>query len=120
MARTVLLVDDHAGFRAQARILLTSVGFDVVGEAEDAGQALTAARELQPHVVLLDIQLPDGSGFDVARALLDAEDAPVVILISSREASDYGARIHRSGARGFITKTELSAGAIAALIEEDR
>ena len=116
MGPTVLIVDDHAGFRAQARILLTSAGFAVVGEAAGARQALTSARELRPHIVLLDIQLRDGSGFDVARALVDGDDAPVVILISSREASDYGARVENSGAQGFISKADLSGAAITALV----
>ena len=120
MARTVLVVDDHAGFRAQARLLLAAAGFDVVGEAGDATEALTEARKLHPHVVLLDIQLPDGNGFDVARALLDDGDPPAVILVSSREGSDYGSQITRSGARGFISKADLSAQALAALLQGDR
>src|SRR6266545_1405264 len=117
MARPVLVVDDHAGFRAQARALLAAAGFDVVGEAGDATGALTAARTLRPHVVLLDIQLPDGNGFDVTRALLDDGDPPAVILVSSREAADYGTQIIRSKARGFISKADLSAQAVAALLE---
>ena len=120
MARTVLVVDDHAGFRAQARALLAAAGFDVVGEAEDATGALTAARTLRPHVVLLDIQLPDGNGFDVARALLDDGDPPAVILVSSREAADYGTQVTRWRARGFIFKADLSAQALAALLQGDR
>lgn len=119
MAATVLLVDDHAGFRAQARALLAGAGFDVVAEAEDAAGALTATRTFRPQVILLDIQLPDESGFEVARAILQEGDPPIVILVSSREASDYGSRIDRSGARGFITKAELSAAAIDALVRED-
>ena len=64
---TLLIVDDHAGFRALARRLLGSGGFDVVGEAADGRAAVTAARELRPDVVLLDIQLPDIDGFEVLR-----------------------------------------------------
>jgi DNA-binding NarL/FixJ family response regulator len=120
MAATVLLVDDHAGFRAQAHALLSAAGFDVVAEAEDAAGAVAAAATFRPQVVLLDIQLPDGSGFEVARAILEGDDPPIVILISSRDATDYGARIGRSGARGFISKAELSGAAIEALIGEDR
>jgi DNA-binding NarL/FixJ family response regulator len=119
MVATVLLVDDHAGFRAQARVLLAAAGFDVVAEAEDAAGALETARSLLPEVILLDVQLPDGNGFDLARAILDGDDPPIVILISSREAADYGTQIDRSGARGFISKTELSVGAITALVRGD-
>ncbi len=120
MAATVLLVDDHVGFRAQARVLLADAGFDVIAEAEDAAGALTAAKTHRPQFILLDVQLPDGSGFEAARAILEADDPPVDILISSREASDYGTRINRSGARGFISKADLSAAAIRALLSEAR
>jgi DNA-binding NarL/FixJ family response regulator len=116
MVATVLLVDDHAGFRAQARALLAAAGLEVVAEAEDATSALETATSLRPDVILLDVQLPDGNGFDVAHAVVDGDDPPIVILISSREAADYGTRIDRSGARGFIHKAELSVAAIKALV----
>jgi DNA-binding NarL/FixJ family response regulator len=119
MVATVLLVDDHAGFRAQARVLLAAAGLEVVAEAEDAASALETATTLRPDVILLDVQLPDGNGFDVARAVLDGADPPIVILISSREAVDYGTRIDRSGARGFIPKAELSVAAIKALLRRE-
>ena len=69
MATTVLIVDDHPGFRASARMLLEAEGFDVVGEAGDGRSGLDAAAELRPDVVLLDIQLPDMDGFAVAAGL---------------------------------------------------
>lgn len=116
MVATALLVDDHAGFRAQARALLVAAGFRVIAEAKDAASALETAMTMRPDVILLDVQLPDGNGFDVARAVLDGDDPPIVILISSREAADYGTRIDRSGARGFISKAELSLAAIKALL----
>ena len=118
MGPTVLIVDDHAGFRAQARQLLERAGYQVVGEAEDGASSVAAAGQLRPDVVLLDVQLPDLIGFDVARRILEGDDPPAIILVSSREASDYGGRVDRSGARGFISKTELSAGALAALLQE--
>jgi DNA-binding NarL/FixJ family response regulator len=68
MARTVLIVDDHAPFRALARALLQLEDFEVVGEAADALSALDAVRQLRPNVVLLDIQLPDLDGFEVPPA----------------------------------------------------
>ncbi len=117
MARSVLIVDDHPGFRAQARALLAAAGYDVVGEAADGQSGVRVARDLSPDVVLLDVQLPDLTGFEVVRLVRDAPDPPVVVLISSREAADYGRRIERSGARGFISKAELSARALAAVLE---
>ena len=59
MAWSLLIVDDHAGFRAGARALLQVDGFEVLGEAPDGESALEAARRLRPRVVLLDIQLPE-------------------------------------------------------------
>jgi DNA-binding NarL/FixJ family response regulator len=118
VATTVVLVDDHTGFRMQARALLAAAGYDVVGEAADGASALAAVRALDPDVVVLDVQLPDVDGFEVARAIHEDPDPPAIILISSREASDYGGRIGRSPARGFVSKTELSARALAALLED--
>src|SRR4249919_113986 len=115
--QTVLVVDDHPSFRASARAVLESEGYDVVGEAEDGASALAAIAELQPQVVLLDVQLPDMTGFDVCAALESRNgSAPIVILVSSRDASDYGDLVSASGARGFVPKAELSGEAISALL----
>jgi DNA-binding NarL/FixJ family response regulator len=112
----VLIVDDHAGFRAQARTLLESEGFDVVGEADDAESALAAARELTPDVVLVDIQLPDRDGFELAKQLTSNGAGPAVVFISSRDAADFGSLVHSCGARGFIAKDELSGDRLRALL----
>ena len=111
---TILIVDDHPSFRRCARALLEADGFSVVGEAEDGGEALTAIDSLQPDVVLLDIQLPDMDGFTVLEQL--GTDAPQVVLVSSREASDYNGLIRSSGARGFIAKADLSGAAVRILL----
>jgi DNA-binding NarL/FixJ family response regulator len=116
MARTVLIVDDHAPFRALARALLQLEGFEVVGEAGDALSALDAVGRLRPNVVLLDIQLPDLDGFEVARRLAQAGDAPAIVLVSSRDRSAYRRRLAESAARGFIAKSDLSGAAVAALV----
>ena len=63
---TVLVVDDHQGFRSRARLLLEADGYEVVGEAADGRSALAEARRLRPDLVLLDVQLPDLDGFEVA------------------------------------------------------
>jgi DNA-binding NarL/FixJ family response regulator len=117
MPRTVVIVDDHDGFRALARALLRGTGYEVVGEAADGASAIRSVRELRPEVVLLDVQLPDMNGFDVARCVNEGPDPPAVVLISSRDASDYGRRVDRSSARGFITKAELSIGALDSLLD---
>lgn len=118
MRSSVLIVDDHAGFRSRARTLLTRAGYEVVGEAGDGESGVRAAAELAPQLVLLDVQLPDISGFEVARRLNRATGhAPDIVLVSSREASDYGRRVHECGARGFVTKDELTAAALDAVLE---
>ena len=114
---TVLIVDDHPSFRANARALLEAEGFEVVGEAEDGASALRAAAELAPELVLLDVQLPDLDGFEVATRLTHDAGGPAVVLVSSRDGSDFGPLVARSGARGFIPKAELSARRIETLID---
>ena len=113
---TVLIVDDHPSFRANARALLEAEGFEVVGEAEDVESAITAARELRPDLILLDVQLPDGSGFDVTAQLSSNGAGPKVVLVSSRDRCDYGCLIEECGAVGFIPKAELSGSALADLL----
>jgi CheY-like chemotaxis protein len=108
VAWTVLIVDDHAGFRASARALLEADGFAVLGEAEDGPTALEQARRLRPQVVLLDVQLPGLDGFAVAERLATEPAAPVVVLISSRGRGAFRGRLASSPVQGFITKAEFS------------
>jgi DNA-binding NarL/FixJ family response regulator len=107
---TVLIVDDHEVFRASARALLQAAGFDVIGEAAGGMEAIEAVSTLRPEVVVLDIQLA------VAERLAEAPDPPAVVLVSGREAATYGPRLRQTSARGFISKSELSGKALAALI----
>jgi DNA-binding NarL/FixJ family response regulator len=114
VARTILIVDDHASFRASARTLFESEGYDVVGEAEDGASAVRLAGDLHPDVVLLDVHLPDLHGFDVTEQLRELADAPAVVLTSSR--ADYSAVVGSTGAVGFVPKDELSAAALEVLL----
>jgi DNA-binding NarL/FixJ family response regulator len=117
MGRRVLIVDDHPSFRRFARKLLQAGGFDVVGEAADGSSAVEAAHRLRPELVLLDVLLPDMSGFSVAEALAADASRPQVVLVSSRSAAELGAALDDSPARGFVTKSELTAAGIAALVD---
>jgi DNA-binding NarL/FixJ family response regulator len=115
---SVLIVDDHLRFRATARRWLTREGFDVVGEAADGAGALEAADLLRPDVVLLDVQLPDTDGFEIAaRLTLDGGSRSVVVLTSTRDAAEFGDLVARSGARGFIPKAELTGPRLSALLQ---
>jgi DNA-binding NarL/FixJ family response regulator len=112
----VIIVDDHPTFRSTARLLLESEGFEVIGEAPDGMTAIVVVSQLHPDLVLLDVNLPDIDGFDVASRITAGLDAPHVVLTSSRDSSDFGPLVHRSGARGFIPKGELSGAALSDLI----
>ena len=116
MAHTVLIVDDHPSFRASARIVLESEGFQVVGEAEDGASAISQYSLLRPEVVLLDVQLPDTDGFHVCAQLMGHAEHPKVILTSSRDSSDFGPLVTTSGARGFVPKAELSGERVQELL----
>ena len=117
MGKTVLIVDDHPSFRASARRLLEAGGYKVLGEAEDGGAALAAARRLRPDLVLLDVRLPDIDGFEVTRRLLGADGpTPQIVLTSSHDSFDLDEAIGTSGARGFIPKAELTITALAELL----
>jgi DNA-binding NarL/FixJ family response regulator len=112
---SVLIVDDHPSFRASARRLLEAEGCTIVGEAADGASAVAAVAELKPDVVLLDVQLPDIDGFEVARRLAEAGSRAAVVLTSSRTAAEYGSLLTETPARGFISKGELSGAALAGL-----
>jgi DNA-binding NarL/FixJ family response regulator len=117
VARTVLIVDDHPSFRSSAQAILEADGFTVVGKAPDGASALAEARRLRPDIVLLDVQLPDQSGFEVCSSLCSGNgSAPAVILVSSRDADDYGGEIEACGACGFVPKAELSGAAVRSLL----
>lgn len=113
---SVLIVDDHPSFRASARALLEAEGFDVVGEVGDGASALAAVDELEPDVILLDVQLPDVTGFEVCERLCASPSSPSVVLVSTRDESDYDDLIRQSKARGFIAKAELSGPAVRELL----
>jgi len=110
-----LIVDDHDGFRRLARGMLEAAGF-TVAEAATGAEATEAARTVRPGLVLLDIGLPDFDGFEVARRLAAQEDKPVIVLTSTREASDYGGQIAASPAAGFLPKDQLSGAALIAFL----
>jgi len=116
MRPTALIVDDHAAFRASAKTLLQDEGFQVVGEAKDGRSGLELARALDPDLVLLDVALPDLSGFDVAARLAGGHSK--VVLVSSRRSDDFGARFREAPVLGFISKDELSGAVLAQLLTE--
>jgi two-component system response regulator EvgA len=113
---TALIVDDHPSFRRFARKLLESAGYVVVGDADDGASGIAAVRALRPDVVLLDVLLPDMTGFEVAKELAAQPERPLVVLTSSRSASDLGSLVRTEHAKGFISKRDLTVAALAALV----
>jgi DNA-binding NarL/FixJ family response regulator len=112
----VLIVDDHATFRAAARTLLEEGGLEVVGEAADGTSALAAVARLRPDLVLLDIQLPDIDGFAVAERLAASQNAPAIVLTSSRAIASYRRRLAANPALRFVAKGDISADVLAGAV----
>jgi DNA-binding NarL/FixJ family response regulator len=111
---TILIVDDDERFLAAARRLLEAEGFDVVGEARTGSEACTAVPALRPDLVLLDVNLPDSDGFEIAERLAAGDSPPPVVLTSSWDGTDYGSLVEQSSACAFIPKADISGPALAA------
>jgi DNA-binding NarL/FixJ family response regulator len=108
-----LIIDDHPSFRASARNVLEDAGFVVIGEAQDGASGLAAATVMRPTVVLLDVQLPDIDGFDVAAWLTSQDDGPAVVLTPAGTAASSagwsrvvapGALYPRTSCRGLRSR----------------
>jgi DNA-binding NarL/FixJ family response regulator len=118
MSVRVLIVDDHAGFRREARATLEAAGWLVVGEAGTVATAVAEAAVLRPDVVVLDIGLPDGSGIDAAQEIARASPGCRIVLVSVRPAADYGERLRSSHVAGFLSKTELTPATLSRIVAE--
>ena len=116
--RSLLIVDDHDGFREVARALLDGAQFEVVGEAADGVSAVERSRQLAPDVVLLDVQLPDQDGFEVSTRLARLSPVPLVVHTSSRPIADLRRRLSHSDAVGFLAKDELSVESLAWVLRQ--
>jgi DNA-binding NarL/FixJ family response regulator len=120
MRRRILVIDDNTAFRGAVGQLLTTDTFVVVAGAATGASGVKLAEEHEPDLVIVDVQLPDTDGFDVAEQLAQLDLALQVILTSSLDSSDLGALVTESSARGFIPKAELSATTIDALLGPTR
>ena len=112
-----LIVDDSSRFLAAARGLLEREGLVIAGVASTGAQALRLAEQLWPDVTLVDIDLGDESGLDVARQLSTTATPAPVILISTHAEEDFASLIAASPAIGFLPKAALSAEAIRHLLD---
>jgi DNA-binding NarL/FixJ family response regulator len=116
MVDRLLIVDDHEPFRSFVATLLNGARFAVVGVAGDGESALDAVEALAPDLVLLDIQLPGIDGFEVAERLAASDRHPDVVLTSTRDPADFGARLRKAPVLGFVPKHEMSVASIEAVL----
>jgi DNA-binding NarL/FixJ family response regulator len=117
VSKRLLIVDDDPRFRTLIRQVLDGEsGFEVVGEAQHGAAALDAVRQLEPDVVLLDVNLPDTNGFDLAPQLVGESGGPAIVMTSSRDEETYEQLAAQAGASAFVSKYDLSPAAISAAL----
>ena len=115
MAVRVLIVDDQEPFRMAARMVVEATdGFEVVGEAETGEDSVQAAHDLDPDLVLMDVNLPGINGLDATRRILEGSSRRVVILLlSTYEEEEYAPRAAECGAAAYIPKSSFSPDRLA-------
>jgi two-component system, response regulator PdtaR len=99
----IVIADDESIIRMDLREILTSLGYDVVGEAGDGQTALELTRKLKPDLVILDIKMPGVDGIEAARHVIDERLAPVVLLTAYSEHGLVG-RAKQAGVSGYLVK----------------
>jgi len=107
----IMIIDDHEITRAACRALLRTEGADVVADMAAGDQAIAAAAALRPDVVVVDVSPAAGAGFDLARRLRGLPHPPAVVLTSSADPAEFGARLD---GHGFVAKAGLCTEAIGA------
>jgi two-component system, NarL family, response regulator EvgA len=106
MLTKVLLVDDHPAMLMALRSLFShQVPFEVLGLAHDGESCLTLTRNLNPHMVVLDLDLPKTDGFDLIGRLTKMDSQLKILILSSHDEKIYGPRVRAMGARGFVNKS---------------
>jgi DNA-binding NarL/FixJ family response regulator len=112
----VLLVDDHPVVRSGIRTLIEQVpDIDVIGEASTGAEALKMTRELTPDVLLLDMEMPDISGNQVANQLLKEGSSVRILALSAHDDRQYIQELLSIGAAGYLVKEEVPEAIIEAV-----
>jgi two-component system, NarL family, invasion response regulator UvrY len=105
---TVLIVDDQAPFREVARLVVEMTDrFEVVGEAVDGLSGVAAASELQPSLVLMDLNMPDIDGFEATRRIRSAVPDARILMLSTHDPADFRDQALAAGAYDFISKSSF-------------
>ena len=100
----VMLVDDHAIWRGGVRSMLEDTEFHVVGEAPSGKEAASVAREVKPHLILLDIRMVGGDGLDALHILKQEHPRTAVVMLTTYDNPTYMARAVAGGAAGYLLK----------------
>jgi CheY-like chemotaxis protein len=108
IARSILVADDGPTFRRLARLLLAGQGFVVVAEAGSVADAVSAARRVEPSAALVDVELPDGDGFELAGRLSAMPWSPRIVVTSVQSGADFTTEARRVGAEAFVLKADLA------------
>lgn len=118
MSVRVLVVDDQLPFRVAARaVLRRTEGFELVGEAAGGEEAVERVAELQPDLVLMDINMPGINGIEATRQIVAESPGTVVFLCSTYQLSDLPPEAQTSGARSYVNKEELGPAVLAEMWE---
>jgi DNA-binding NarL/FixJ family response regulator len=114
VAVRVLIVDDQEPFRLAARMVVEATdGFDVIGESESAEDSIELARQLQPDLVLMDVNLPAMNGLEATRRILAESSRIVVLILSTYEPDEYAPRAAEAGAAAYIPKSTFGPDQLA-------
>jgi DNA-binding NarL/FixJ family response regulator len=116
VAVSVLIVDDDAVFRTLARRVLAASGLHLIAEAASVADALSTAESVKPAGALVDIGLPDGDGFELARQLTALPWRPRVVLMSVESDAASIDEVRDSGAQTFVHKADLPGAPLARLL----
>ena len=110
----VLIVDDQEPFRMAARMVVEATdGFEVAGESETGEAAVDMARDLNPDLVLMDVNLPGINGLDATRQILKESDSVIILLLSTYEEAEYAPRAAECGAAAYIPKSSFGPDRLA-------
>ena len=105
----VLIVDDQLPFREASRMVVEMTdGFEVAGEAANGEDGVALAAELQPDLVLMDVQMPGIDGLEATRRISNLENPPVVLVMSTHESGNYAGIAEAAGAVAFVPKSQFS------------